>query len=150
MPTVPEEIWIKIILFADDTDETNLSRANKLLHRLVFDKIVRRKLQAKNRMRLSHRLSQPQRMNRSQLANLNVLRGTPGMHRRLLQGEYIYGNVGLSSYLAFSKVNWDMIARKVAKALQNRRSSDACFNGTQLVGGHAALKEGRSSLALAA
>ncbi|KAI8615381.1 hypothetical protein BC830DRAFT_304632 [Chytriomyces sp. MP71] len=117
------EVWIKVILFVEDTDLPQLAKTSTLLQNLTRDIIVRKKLRQRVSQRLDRALFRiPQRCTRIQLARLNVLRGPPGLHRRLNQGEYLGATV--ATYNAIHERNREDLRRHLNRALQKRPSND--------------------------
>ncbi|KAJ3024614.1 UNVERIFIED_CONTAM: hypothetical protein HDU68_007959 [Siphonaria sp. JEL0065] len=123
-PLLPTEVWIHIILFAEDVDLETLSRTSKFIRRLVFDKIVRRKIQERCRERVHSFLLTPQRRSRIQLAEINILKGSPGIQRRLIEGDYIGSATAATNYSAYADLKKEFVMKRLTRALERRPSSE--------------------------
>ncbi|KAI9351404.1 hypothetical protein BDR26DRAFT_978561 [Obelidium mucronatum] len=110
--------------FVEDVDLEALSRSSKPMRRLVFDKIVRQKLQERNKERAHSFLLTPQRRTRIQLAEINVIKGSPGIHRRLIEGDYIGSECAVSNFNAYADIKKEFVRQRLTRALERRPSSE--------------------------
>ncbi|KAJ3292948.1 hypothetical protein HDU79_000857 [Rhizoclosmatium sp. JEL0117] len=112
-------------MFVNDVDLHPLSQTSKWLRRLVFDKVVRHIHLENNKKRIDTLIQSPQRRTRQELAEINVLRGPPGIQRRLTEGDYVAGEGSVQQYHAYVEVQRDFLVKGLVKRLERRPSSEA-------------------------
>ncbi|KAJ3306659.1 hypothetical protein HDU76_004771 [Blyttiomyces sp. JEL0837] len=115
-----EEIWMHILMFVEDTDLQTLTKVSRLHHRLTSDTLLWRHIHhTRNASRISSRLFKtPNRPTQGDLVRFNILKGMPGLLRRVERGEsFVWGIGGLRSYEAFKGVEWKVKVRILERGL---------------------------------
>ncbi|KAJ3416058.1 hypothetical protein HDV05_003417 [Chytridiales sp. JEL 0842] len=117
---VPEEVWMRFLMFVEDTDLPSLSNTSRLLQRLCADHILHHHFHLRNKYRLNSLLFQtPQRPTRLDLARSNIIPGL-SMERRLTMGDYVYSELSVRAFLASQILDREMKIQQLHRGLTAR------------------------------
>ncbi len=132
---LPQEVWLGVLGFLDDTDLQSLSLVNRTLRALCTDPLTWAQLRHRIQIpRLRLRLDRQVRLTRDTLAERSILRscGSPAILSRQIQaGHYVSGPTGVLLFETQRVLEAKLRSAALTHALKKRRSwSELVSSGT--------------------